>query len=134
MIQKWMVGLVLLSLLLAACGGDSSSSATGGSAASRGEELIKQTTIGSNAAPGCTTCHSLEEDIVLVGPSLAGIGSRAGQAVSGKSAEEYLREAIIAPDAHVLPDYAPGLMYQKYGEDLTDQQINDLVAYLLTLE
>jgi hypothetical protein len=34
----------------------------------------------------------------------------------------------------VVPDYAPGLMYQKYGEDLTDQQIDDLVAYLLNLE
>jgi hypothetical protein len=82
MLRVILFRLALLSLLLAACGGgEGAGSSSGGSAASRGEELIKQTTIGSNAAPGCTTCHSLQEDVVLVGPSLAGIGSRAGQAV-----------------------------------------------------
>lgn len=132
--------IFLMALALAACGGggDSTDSGTDDSApaptgdATRGEELYKQTTIGS--APGCVTCHSLEEGVVLVGPSHAGVATRAGTYVEGQSAEEYLRESIVKPDAHVVDGFTAGVMYQNYGTDLTEQQIDDLVAYLLTLK
>jgi len=132
--------LCLLSLLAAACGGGGgegeTNSGTGGEAGNveRGEKLFSQTVIGSHAAPGCRTCHSLEEGITIVGPSMAGIASRAGQEVSGQSAEEYLHQSIVEPDAHVVEGFPAGVMYQKYEEDLSAQEIDDLVAYLLTLE
>lgn len=134
---------VLLCLALAACGGggggDEKESAQGsGEAAAgdaaRGEELFKQSTIGASAAPGCATCHSLEPGLTLVGPSLADTGERAGSQVEGQSAEEYLRRSIVAPDEHVMEGFPAGVMYQKYGEDLSEQEIDDLVAYLLTLK
>jgi len=54
--------------------------------------------------------------------------------VPGLSAEGYLRESIINPDAHVLEGFFPGIMYQEFGEDLSEQEINDLVAFMLTLK
>ena len=67
--------VVTLVFMLAACGGggggDTAESEGGGSAvgdAANGETLYNQVTIGSARAPGCVTCHSLEPDVVLVGP------------------------------------------------------------------
>lgn len=122
-------------LLAAACGGggESAAPASSGSVtgnAADGESLYTQNAIGS--APGCTTCHSLEEGVVVVGPSHAGIGARAGSVVPGLSAEEYLRQSIVEPDAHVTEGFTAGIMYQNYGKELTEQQIADLVAFLLT--
>lgn len=129
-----------LMLLLAACGGGDSDTAepsSGGEVvgdAARGEELYKQTTIGSASAPGCVTCHSLDEGLTLVGPSHAGIGTAAASRVAGLSAEEFLRQSIVEPDAHVTENFSPGVMYQNYGTDLSEQEIADLTAFLLTLK
>ncbi|UCC53659.1 MAG: hypothetical protein JSV68_06725, partial [Anaerolineaceae bacterium] len=73
-----MLALTLL-LLLAACGGGGGDAAeSGGDSAvgdaANGEKLYNQVTIGSASAPGCVTCHSMEPDVVLVGPSHAGLG------------------------------------------------------------
>ncbi len=134
--------VLALSLFLAACGGGGSETASdeaavaprSGGDAARGEELYKQPVIGENSAPGCNTCHSLDEGVVLVGPSHAGMGTRAETAVPGQSAEDYLRESITNPNAHVTEGYAQGVMYPNYGTDLTEQEINDLVAFLLSLQ
>ena len=80
------------------------------------------------------TCHSQEPDVVLVGPSHSGLAGRAGNYQEGVSAEDYLRKSITEPDAHIVEGFTPGVMYQNYGEDLNARDINDLVAYLLTLQ
>ncbi|WP_420630886.1 c-type cytochrome [Candidatus Leptofilum sp.] len=113
-------------------GGDSSTSSVGDAA--RGEELFNQNPIGAAGAPGCGTCHSLEPGVVIVGPSQSDVGARAETAVEGMSAEEYLRESIVDPEAHLAEGFGSGLMHPTYGEDLTNSQINDLVAFLLTLK
>ncbi len=102
--------------------------------ASRGAELIRQPVIGSKPAPGCLTCHSLQPDVVLVGPSLATIGRVAQEANDDQSAADYLYKAITNPDAQLTAGFEAGKMYQTYGDELTDQEIADLVAYLQTLE
>lgn len=96
-----------------------------------GAALFKQTSLGNG--PGCATCHSLEPDVRLIGPSHAGIAGRAGDRISGLSAEEYIRQSISEPDAFVVEEF-DGMMYQNYQEELTEEQINDLVAFLLTLK
>jgi cytochrome c551/c552 len=131
------LALVLTMLLVACGGGDSESTEAGGGEQvagdpERGEELYTMQQI--NGAPGCITCHSLEPDVTLVGPSHADVGARAGDIVPGQSAEAYLRESIVDPDAHVTEGFSPGVMYQNYEQDLTEQQIDDLVAFLLTLQ
>ena len=124
---------ILFSILLVACGGQKGGDSTGGDP-DRGEALYHQTTIGPNAAPGCATCHSLEPGKTLVGPSHASIATRAASVVPGLSAEDYLRQSIVTPDAHVTEGFTAGVMYQNYGKDLTEQEINDLVAYLMSLK
>jgi cytochrome c553 len=133
--------ILALVLLLAACGGDSATDGddegNGGPVtgdAARGEELYQQTAAGAASAPGCITCHSLEAGFQLVGPSHAGLAIVAGTRVSGQSAEEYLRESIVNPDAAVTEGFSEGVMYKNYGNELTDQEIADLVAFLLTLK
>lgn len=124
----------IISIFLVACGAKETSSSPEVGNPSRGKELYNKTVLGPRAAPGCITCHSLEPGVILVGPSHAGIASRADSIVQGLSAEEYLRQSIISPDAHVKEGFFPGIMYQKYEEDLTEQEIQDLVAYMMTLK
>ena len=121
--------VILASFLLGSCGGnaDSASNSTEG-----GAQLFKQATIDNT--PGCKTCHSLEPDTVIVGPSLAGIASRAGNTVPGLSDEEYLRQSILEPDAYVVEGYPASVMPNVWVEKLNEEQVNSLVDYLLTLK
>ena len=144
--------LLAAALVLVACGGDGNGSGDDGDDgatapsgngavgdAQQGQELYNMTTIADSGAPGCATCHSVAptDDALQpspVGPSHYGLANRAGDYVEGMSAEAYIRESIVEPDAHVVEGFQPGIMYQNYDEDLSDDQINDLVAYLLTLK
>jgi cytochrome c553 len=133
------VGLLLaLAMLSVACGGveGDSTSFEGESVGNpaRGEKLYNQTVIGAGSAPGCITCHSLEEDVTLVGPSHFRLGFRAGEIVPGKSAETYLKESIVDPDDHLTEGFREGAMYKNYGKELSNQEIADLVAFLVTLK
>ena len=83
----------------------------------------------------CFACHTvsgLSEGII--GPALDGIASRAGDRVSGLSAEEYIRESILNPNAFMVEGFAEGIMLPNFGETLSEEQIDSLVAFLLTLE
>jgi nitric oxide reductase subunit C len=135
--------LLILALLVVACGGGNgdedkeetateSQSALITGSASAGEELFNKTAIGSQ--PGCVTCHSLEPDKVLVGPSLAGVATGAGSRVSGQSADEYLRESIQNTNAYTVDGFAAGVMPAGLADELSEQQVADLVAYLMTLK
>jgi coenzyme F420-reducing hydrogenase delta subunit len=97
-----------------------------------GEKIYNETSVGTNA--GCRICHSLEPGVTLVGPSFAGVASRAAIRVPGQTAEEYLRQSILEPDAYVVSGFPAGLMVPNLDEKLTPQQINDLLAFLLTLK
>ncbi len=129
--------MVVLALALVACGGGDSGSDSGATESSgpdvaHGEKLYNQTTIGPASAPGCITCHSMEADVVLVGPSHHGVGARAGNYEEGVSAEKYLTESIKNPDGHLVDGFAAGIMYQNYADELDQSDIDDLVAFLLT--
>jgi len=119
----------VLSVVLTACGGGGGES---DGAAAAGEKLFAQTVTGAQA--GCITCHSLDAGVVIVGPSMAGIGSRAGSTVSGQSAEDYLRESILTPDVHLVEGFPAGTMPQVWSDELTSEQIDQLIAYMLTLK
>ena len=126
--------LVIVLGLVAACGGGgadtaaTTGSATAGNAAN-GETLFKQALIGKN--PGCATCHSVDGK-PLVGPTLQGVATRAGTRVSGETADQYLHKSMVDPNAFVVEGFVPGVMLSY--KDLTEQQLNDLVAYLQTLK
>lgn len=124
--------LIAAALVLSACGGPAGDP-------ERGEALYRQQSIGDGAAPGCVSCHSLEPGVVKVGPSHAEVGARAEQLVrapdyrgEATTAAEYLRESILEPNAHVVEGFERGLMYQNFDQVLSEQQVADLVAFLLT--
>lgn len=118
---------------------------SGGAAASddpiaMGEALFRR------SPPGCSACHSTAPDVVLAGPSVAGMAERAAAVVesegytgSATTAEDYVRESIIEPSAHITA--GPGffsvngrsVMQDNFGETLTADEIDQLVAYLMSL-
>ena len=130
--------VTLIALIgLAACGGGSTFEGD----AETGKSIYSQNPLPDSGAPGCLTCHSLEPGKVVVGPSHANVAARASETVSdaayqgsATSIEEYLQESILNPDAHVVDGYQPGMMFQKYAEELSDQEVADLVAFLATLD
>jgi cytochrome c2 len=139
MFQRVLVISFAVILLAAACGGGQPASSAGNAA--NGEKLFQQATLGKDNVPGCSSCHAVQPDKVLVGPSLAGIATDAAGAFKeaeykgkAKSAEEWLREAIVDPNAEVAAGFQPGVMPQNFKSELSDQQTNDLVAYLMTLK
>lgn len=110
----------------------------------RGALLFANGFEGRPNVPTCASCHYVEQVAVndLVGPLMKGIASRAASRDETElNAVTYLRNSIIAPNKYLVPNegekvYAAGnqsLMHQTYATDLTPDEINDLVAYLLTL-
>lgn len=79
----------------------------------------------------CSACHLTEGEQVLVGPSMEGLASRAGTTVSGMDAEDYLRESILEPAAHVNEGFT-NVMPNIYSTVLSEDELDALMAYLLT--
>jgi cytochrome c peroxidase len=100
----------------------------------QGKILFHQVHIGKNNVIGCISCHSLNLQIQTVGPSLSGLGLRAGKLVTNMSATEYIKQSIINPDAYIVSGYAPATMFAHYKTELTDIEINSLVAFLQSLK
>jgi cytochrome c2 len=96
-----------------------------------GQELFEGAGLGANL--GCDICHSVQPGVRKVGPSLAGIADSAASRVPGLTAEEYLRQSILEPDAYIVEGYRAGQMLPVYGERLDESQIEALIAYLMSL-
>ena len=120
---------IILSLALAGCGGGAQARA--GDPAS-GKVLFNHPTIVS--VPGCVICHAIEPGPTKAGPNLAGIASAAGTRVKGQNAEAYLRAAILDPEAVKVEGFPAGIMPATFKDVLSEQQVSDLVAYILTLK
>jgi cytochrome c oxidase subunit II len=82
---------------------------------------------------GCNACHALADagSTARVGPSLDELAADARRFGRGKSPEDYVRESIEAPDAFVVPGFPRGTMPSDYKQQLTPQEIDALVRYLL---
>ena len=52
--------------------------------------------------------------------------------MEGISAEDYLRQSITQPSIYLVDGYAD-IMYKDYAERLSEEDINNLIAYLMTL-
>jgi mono/diheme cytochrome c family protein len=104
----------------------------------RGRALFSQASIRN--ASGCVQCHSLARYKVIVGPSLWGVDTRAERIIrasdyrgTATTAEQFLRESLTRPDTYVETGSAHGVM-PDWLTVLDEQQIQDLVAYLMTLK
>ena len=121
-------------------------SAAGSPSAPSAEPVAQGQALFGSANPGCFACHSVSPGVAMAGPSLAGLGTRAGAAVKdpaykGKAtdANGYIRESIVNPHAHLVPGptfsaQGRSFMPDQYDKTLKPEQIDALVAYLATLK
>jgi nitric oxide reductase subunit C len=132
--------VLLITLTLAACGNGAASPPTPEPRGNpeNGKALFNQPALANG--PGCTTCHGLEPGQVIVGPSMAGVAGTAGNTIQkpgykgdAANAADYLRESIAEPDIYAAEGFSTGVMPKNYA-DLSAQELDDLVAYLLTLQ
>jgi mono/diheme cytochrome c family protein len=80
----------------------------------------------------CAHCHNLvADDSPRYGPSLHEIGRVAGERKPGMSAEEYVLESVVAPSVF-RPEGVAGAMPSNIWIHLTDDEIRDLVAFVLS--
>lgn len=82
----------------------------------------------------CETCHFVDQETQKIGPGLLNVGTRAETRVEGETAEEYIRNSILHPNDYVVENFPENLMPQTYADILTPEDIDALVAYLMTLQ
>lgn len=82
-------------------------------------------------ASGCSACHSTGTNRVI-GPGLAGVFERAESRGTGQTAEEYVFTAITDPGSFIVDGF-PNAMPSTFGSTISEGDIQDLIAYLATL-
>lgn len=94
----------------------------------RGELLFN----GQGNLFACAACHGVFEGQVTTCPNVTGLSTRAAERIPGYTAEKYIRESIVSPNAYVVEGYTAGVMPQNYAETMTTQQLADILAFLMT--
>jgi cytochrome c oxidase subunit 2 len=86
--------------------------------------LGRETFVGDG---GCGACHTLADAGTsgTTGPDL-------DRTLRGQS-EDAIRTDIVDPDASIAAGYSAGIMPPNFGETLSTQQLDGLVAYLATV-
>jgi len=82
----------------------------------------------------CAICHNVDVPEQIIGPSMLNIKDIAETRVEGLSAYEYLHESIINPNDYVVEGFVAGVMPQNWSDAFDESQIEDIIAYLFTLE
>jgi cytochrome c oxidase subunit 2 len=82
------------------------------------------------ASAGCGGCHAFAPagTDAQVGPGLDDLAAAAERA--GQEPAAYVREAIVDPNKVLAEGYQPNVMPGAYGESLSTEEIDALVAYL----
>ena len=81
----------------------------------------------------CAQCHALAPDTVVIGPSMAGIATRATTRVDGYDAETYIERSILVPGDYIVDGFT-NTMPTNFGKELTSEELTGVVAYLMTLK
>lgn len=81
----------------------------------------------------CATCHYVDREDQLIGPGLLNVSARAESRVAGMSVYDYLHTSIVNPGAFVVPNFPDGLMPRNWADVYSEDEIDDLIAYLMTL-
>ena len=124
--------LACLALTLAACGR--------GEAAGSAEAVAPTPTRDPVLAAGqkvfvahCGACHSTEPGTVIVGPSLAGITTAGATRIDGLDARAYVYNSIMQPSDYLVDGFGD-IMPQDLAKKLTGEELDGVVAYVLSLE
>jgi cytochrome c oxidase subunit 2 len=95
---------------------------------SLGERLAKNN--------GCFGCHSLDGKDG-VGPTWRGLYGSEKTLVSGEKImvdDEYLYEAIVNPNRQIVLGFPANVMAQNYGDLFTDEEINNMIEFIKSLD
>ena len=120
--------IVLLGLFLAGCGGEETIAPTGPVVgtlpkAEKGDAAAGKAVF---ADAGCGGCHSFK-----AAGTNASVGPDLDEALKGKDAA-FIEVSIKDPNAEVAQGFAPNIMPQDYGSQLSSKELADLVAFLQT--
>jgi cytochrome c oxidase subunit II len=121
--KKWQDGLFSLPKAEAAVASAASSNLT---MAQLGEAVYK--------SKSCNACHSVN-GTPMVGPTFKGLFGSEQELIGGTKLvadENYIRESIMDPMKKVVKGYAPNM--PTYRGILSDDEVNQLIAYLKTLK
>ena len=97
-----------------------------------GKELFNLHVDGVSHSASCSTCHSLDGKNSPDAPTLAGISAVAAYRVAGMSDVDYLRLSIVDPGAFMVSGEWRFGMPPQYSDLFSEDQINNLIAFLLT--
>lgn len=122
---RWILVLILSAVLAACSAAGAETKPTLSPLATQGRGVFQSF---------CSRCHGTSGETVIVGPSLAGVATRAGGRVEGLDAEGYIRQSILTPNAYVVEGFPQDIMPGNFETELTAEKLDAVVAYLLTLE
>ena len=112
-------------------GGGGGQAGGGGAAAgtAQGKQLF--------ASNGCGGCHTLADAGAngTVGPNLNTIDASAAKFGKqlGQTPQQYIFTSIKNPTAFTVPGFPKGVMPSTFGQQLSPQQLNALVKYLMSV-
>ena len=96
---------------------------------------------GATATPDSTAGHAHDHEVTATPDSMAGMNM--GEATPEATAApertlaetvEFLHTSIVDPSAFVMPGFPDNLMPKVYGTIFTEAELNNIIAYLLTLD
>lgn len=93
-----------------------------------GEKLAKNN--------GCFACHSIDGNDG-VGPTWQGLFGSEKTLVSGETLqvdETYLQEAIVSPNSQIVLGFPANVMASNYGEIFSEEEINNMIEFIKSLE
>lgn len=85
----------------------------------------------------CTACHR-EGAVNGIAPAFVGVAERAGARRPPMPAAAYIYESIIHPSAYIVAkdeeELYPDAMIKNFGDTISDRDLGDLMAWLLSGE
>jgi mono/diheme cytochrome c family protein len=76
------------------------------------------------ASAGCASCHTFK-----AAGATGTVGPNLDEVLADKDAE-FVRQSILDPNAEIAKGYQPGIMPTTFKDQLSDEQVDDLVAFL----
>lgn len=131
---RWVIPLVVISLL-AACGDEDSRSDNTTAPQPSGDLIQQGEQVYFRDGIVCQNCHKSNVD--ATGPALNGLYGRRVELEDGSTViadEAYLRESILDPNAKIVAGFSPYIMPNNYATRLTPPELDALIAYIISLQ
>lgn len=82
----------------------------------------------------CLSCHTIDGSENPNGPSAIGMLERIQAREPDADIRALLRAAIVDTNAFILEPYRGDLMPTNFGEIFTDEQLDDIITYILSIQ